>query len=283
MWGTDLFREVTLSIILFYVTTVMLFVGGFYYVTGILHVNNIIFVILTILLLSILVAIVIAKLSIEPLKDHFNKLEHFSKETLHELNLPISTINANTKMLRKTLSDDKSLKRLERIEKASQMLHERYSELDYLIKKQMQKEQIETFDLKELLIQRLELLQSLYAHVQFQTDLHSISLKLDRIGLQKVMDNLIDNAIKYSTAPIVVNIVLKDGVLSIIDKGVGMDELALVKIFDRYYQGDDEASGFGIGLALVKNYCDRYKIKLHVNSKPNIGTTMTLDFQGVKE
>jgi signal transduction histidine kinase len=283
VWGTDLFREVTLSIILFYVTTVMLFVGGFYYVTGILHVNNIIFVILTILLLSILVAIVIAKLSIEPLKDHFNKLEHFSKETLHELNLPISTINANTKMLRKTLSDDKSLKRLERIEKASQMLHERYSELDYLIKKQMQKEQIETFDLKELLIQRLELLQSLYAHVQFQTDLHSISLKLDRIGLQKVMDNLIDNAIKYSTAPIVVNIVLKDGVLSIIDKGVGMDELALVKIFDRYYQGDDEASGFGIGLALVKNYCDRYKIKLHVNSKPNIGTTMTLDFQGVKE
>jgi signal transduction histidine kinase len=263
--------------------TVMLFVGGFHYVTDILHVSNMMFVMITVLLLSVLVAIIIAKLSIEPLKDHFNKLEQFSKETLHELNLPISTINANTKMLRKSLTDEKSLKRLERIEKASQMLHERYSELDYLIKKQMQKEQMETFNLKELLMQRLELLQSLYSHVEFQTDLENISLKLDRIGLQKVIDNLIDNAVKYSTSPIVVKIVLKEEVLSIIDNGVGMDELALIKIFDRYYQDDDNASGFGIGLALVKNYCDRYKIKLHVNSKPNIGTTMTLDFQGVKE
>lgn len=233
-------------------------------------------------LLSIVVAVIIAKLSIEPLKDHFVKLEQFSKETLHELNLPISTINANTKMLRKMLNDEKSVKRLDRIEKASQMLHERYSELDYLIKKQMQKEFIEKFDLKLLVEQRLELLQSLYSHVEFRSDLESISLNLDRIGLQKVVDNLIDNAVKYSKAPIIVEIVLKDGLLNVKDNGCGMDELALVKIFDRYYQQDEKATGFGIGLSLVKNYCDQHKIKLHVKSKKESGTEMILDFQGVQ-
>ncbi len=260
----------------------MLFVFGFYYVTTVLGVTNIVMVMVTLFLLSIVVAVVISKLSIEPLKDHFEKLEAYLKETLHELNLPVSTINANTKMLRKTLDDEKSLKRLDRIEKASQMLHERYSELDYLIKKQMQQEKIETFDLKTVLEQRLELLQSLYSHVEFRSDLEAISLNLDRIGLQKVVDNLIDNAVKYSTAPIVVEMTLKNGILSIKDNGCGMDELALIKIFDRYYQSDEKISGFGIGLALVKNYCDRHKIKLHVKSKLKYGTEMILDFQGVE-
>ncbi len=278
-----MFRDVTLSIILFYVITVMVFVLGFHYVTSVLGVSNIMIVMFIILLLSLLTALTISKLSIEPLKDHFEKLEQFSKETLHELNLPISTINANTKMLRKTVNDEKSLKRLKRIEDACTMLYERYSELDYMIKKQMQREKIERFDLKELLQSRLELLQSLYLHVELQNDLENFSVNLDRIGLQKVVDNLIDNAVKYSSSPIKVVVSLKNGVLSINDNGCGMDELELIKIFDRYYQNDTAASGYGIGLSLVKNYCDHYKIKLHVKSTKGLGTEMILDFQGVEK
>ncbi len=261
----------------------MLFVVGFYYVNSILEVHNVIVIFVVIFVLSIVTAVMIATLSIEPLKDHFEKLEHFSKETLHELKLPISTINANTAMLRKTLHDAKSLKRLERIEGACTLLHERYSELDYLIKKQIQKETVEVLDLKVFLQSRLKLLASLYAHVDFSSHLNTTRVELDRIGLQKVIDNLIDNAVKYSDTPVVVSIELENGVLRIADNGRGMDEMELIQIFDRYYQNDATVSGYGIGLALVKNYCDRHKIKLHVKSTKGEGTTMILDFQGIEQ
>jgi signal transduction histidine kinase len=39
--------------------------------------------------------------------------------------------------------------------------------------------------------------------------------------------------------------------------------------------------GYGIGLGLVKSYCDKHKIKLHVQSEKGVGTTMILDFKGV--
>lgn len=234
-----------------------------------------------ILFLVIITGVAIAKLSIEPLREHFNQLEHFSKEILHELNLPINTIMTNTAMLKKNIEDERSLKRFGRIEAACEMLQERYKELDYLIKKQMQHEQIEQFDVADLVQERLKLLKPLYSHALFKEDLEAISVNIDRIGLAKVIDNIIDNGVKYSPQNTEIVIVSRDKKLNISDNGRGMDEVELFQIFDRYYQSDENDLGFGIGLGLVKNYCDRYKIKLHVDSKKGEGTTMQLDFSGV--
>jgi len=221
------------------------------------------------------------KLSVEPMRDQYNQLEHFSKEILHELNLPIATIMTNTSMLKKNNEDARALKRFGRIEAACSMLQERYKELDYLIKKQMQHEQVETFDIAVLVQDRLNLLKPLYSKASFSEDLASVSVNIDRIGLAKVIDNIIDNSVKYSSEKAEINIVLKDKKLMITDKGQGMDEVELFQIFDRYYQSDENTLGFGIGLGLVKNYCDKYKIKLHVDSLKGEGTTMQLDFSGV--
>lgn len=234
-----------------------------------------------ILFLVMIAGVAIAKLSIEPLREHFNQLEHFSKEILHELNLPINTIMTNTSMLKKKIDDERSLKRFARIEAACGMLQERYKELDYLIKKQMQHEQIEQFDVSELVTERLKLLKPLYSSAVFSEDLEAISVNIDKIGLTKAIDNIIDNSVKYSPKSAEIAIVCSANKLSISDKGQGMDEVELFQIFDRYYQSNENALGFGIGLGLVKNYCDRYKIKLHVDSKKGEGTTMQLDFSGV--
>lgn len=234
-----------------------------------------------ILFLVSIAGVAIAKLSIEPLREQFNQLEHFSKEILHELNLPINTIMTNTSMLKKNIEDERSLKRFSRIEAACEMLQERYKELDYLIKKQMQHEQIEQFDVAQLVEDRLKLLKPLYSSAVFREDLEAISVNIDKIGLAKVIDNIIDNSVKYSSKNAEIDIVSCDKKLTISDKGQGMDEVELFQIFDRYYQSNEKALGFGIGLGLVKNYCDRYKIKLHVDSKKGQGTTMQLDFSGV--
>lgn len=273
-----MFRNVQITIFLFFVLTTLLMLTLFFYLKEVLSVP---YLIAVTLLFVTLAGVVIAKLSIEPLREHFTELEHFSKEILHELNLPINTIMTNAAMLKKNIDDERTLKRFGRIEAACEMLQERYKELDYLIKKQMQHEQIERFDVSQLVRERLHLLKPLYAHVVFSEDLEAISVNIDRIGLAKVIDNLIDNGVKYSPENPTITIACRDNKLTVKDNGRGMDEVELFQIFDRYYQSDENDLGFGIGLGLVKNYCDRYKIKLHVASKKGEGTTMQLDFSGV--
>ncbi len=273
-----MFRNVQITIFLFFVITTTLIITLFYALQETVALPYLIAITLSLVLLA---GVAIAKLSIEPLREHFNQLEHFSKEILHELNLPINTIMTNSAMLKKKIEDERALKRFSRIEAACGMLQERYKELDYLIKKQMQHEQIERFDVRELIIERLKLLKPLYSHASFTEDLETISVNIDRIGLAKVIDNIIDNSVKYSPHNAEIIIMIRDNKLTISDKGQGMDEVEVFQIFDRYYQSDENSLGFGIGLGLVKNYCDRYKIKLHVDSKKGEGTTMQLDFSGV--
>jgi len=50
-------------------------------------------------------------------------------------------------------------------------------------------------------------------------------------------------------------------------------------VFDTYYQGDTETKGFGIGLSLVKRFCDKQNIKLSIDSKLNDGTKIILEFK----
>jgi len=182
-------------------------------------------------------------------------------------------------MLRKTNTDDKSLKRLERIETAATMLKERYNELDYLIKKQMERERIESFDLETLLSERLDFLRPLYPGVAWEIRTGSWNVQCDRIGLGKVIDNLVENGIKYSPHSPAIAIVMESNTLSICDKGQGMDEITLMRIYDRYYQNDTAMAGYGIGLGLVKRYCDRHGIGLHVASRPGEGTCVKLEFK----
>jgi len=272
-----LFRNIQITIFLFFVTTTLLITTLFYFLQTEIALP---YLIVMIFFLVFIMGFAMVKLAIEPMREQYHQLEHFSKEILHELNLPITTIMTNTAMLKKSSKDERELKRFGRIEAACSMLQERYKELDYLIKKQMQHEQVERFDVALLVQERLDLLKPLYSKAHFSEDLASVSVNIDRIGLAKVIDNIIDNSVKYSPQNAEISIVLKDRKLTISDKGQGMDEVELFQIFDRYYQSDDDALGFGIGLGLVKNYCDKYKIKLHVDSLKGEGTTMQLDFQG---
>lgn len=277
-WGTGLFRSVEIALIALFVMGVSLIITSIYILHEILKIEQWGIIMFTLMLVSIGLGKILSKIAIEPLKEHFYHLEAFSKETLHELNLPINTISANVEMLRKTHSDEKSQKRLERIELASQMLKERYNELDYMIKKQMEKEVISRFDLKTLIEERVVFLMALYPSVEWDIECESLDVALDPIGMGKVIDNLVDNGVKYSPTPAKISIHLLGTTLIIRDYGYGMDEVTLMKIFDRYYQSDHTMAGYGIGLGLVKRYCDRYKISLSVKSYPTQGTSITLEF-----
>lgn len=278
---TDLFRNLRINLFIYYFLTVATFLGVLHYFLAVVIVENTFLLAIVLLSLVALSGVFISKLSVDPLQEHVINLQNLSKETLHELNLPISTIMTNTHMLRKNMSSEKDLKRLFRIESACVMLQQRYNELDYMIKKQTLQEMKENFNLDELVTSRVEFLQSIYPHIKFNLELQNMQIFSDKIGLSKVIDNIIDNGIKYSFNSNIISIKLTDGILHIQDYGCGMDEVELLQIFDNYYQSNKNMQGFGIGLSMVKRFCDMQNIQLSFNSKPDNGTTVLLKFKEI--
>ena len=274
-----MFRNLRINIFIYYFTTVTTFLGILYYLLEVIKIQNILLLIIITLCFVTLSAVFISKLAVDPLIEYVSNLQNLSKETLHELNLPISTIKTNSQMIKKNLKDEKTIKRLSRIDSACSMLQQRYNELDYMIKTQTLQEIKENFDLSDLVKDRVKFLTPIYPHIDFIVELESTQITNDRIGLAKVIDNIIDNGVKYSQDSNRIDIKLLNRELTITDYGCGMDEMELVHIFDNYYQSDKNMNGFGIGLAMVKRFCDKQKISLYLKSVPDNGTTIILNFK----
>lgn len=274
-----MFHNLRISIFIYYLLTVSTFLLILYYFLNIVHINNLFVLAIIMLCFILLSAIFISKLAIDPLQEHVQNLQDLSKETLHELNLPISTIMTNAHMLKKILDDKKSLKRIARVESACQMLQQRYNELDYLIKTQSRQNVNENIQLDRLVKERVDFLAHIYPNMVFNLELEDSFICNDKIGLSKVIDNIIHNGVKYSNNSNSMDIKLVNYTLYIQDYGCGMDEVELLKIFDNYYQSNKSMQGFGIGLSMVKKFCDTNFIGLSFKSKANNGTTVLLKFK----
>ncbi len=206
-------------------------------------------------------------------------LEHLVRELLHEINLPISTIEANIEMLKKSEKESKNLKRLKRVSLASKRLQKLYRELSYQIKREFSPVEKESFDLAELVENEIEHFVSL-GFDRFRSNLNTLKLSADRVGLEQVVANILENSLKYSSSVVEVEIV--DTRLIVRDYGIGMSESEILNIYQRYYQSDSSKAGEGIGLAIVKRYCDENRVDLKINSQKGQGTTVTLEFSKIQ-
>ncbi|HEC45329.1 MAG TPA: HAMP domain-containing histidine kinase [Epsilonproteobacteria bacterium] len=207
-------------------------------------------------------------------------LSHLSSEILHELNIPLSTIKANTTLLQKRTENEKSLQRLNRIEASSVRLERLYKELVYSIKKEIHPIEKERLLLEPLLQERIETLEA-FGRNRFSLDIDEIFIEIDKIGFEKMIDNLLMNAMKYSSKESLIKVTLKENILMIIDEGIGMDETQLLRVYERYYQSDNQQEGQGIGLALVKAYCDEEGIEIQIHSEKGSGTSVNLNLEKV--
>lgn len=204
-------------------------------------------------------------------------LDELLKETLHEINIPISVIKANAQMLQESIKDEISLKRVGRIEKSSQILYSLYNEFEYLIKKEIKTIENEEFDAKDVILQTIEQTKGLKKGVFVKHNLQITIINADKMGFSRVISNLLTNSYKFNAKNI--NLNLSNETFSIKDDGDGIAEDMLVKVFDRYYQENQTKKGFGMGLSIVKSYCDNFAIGINIKSKPKNGTTIELDLK----
>ncbi len=210
------------------------------------------------------------------------RLEHMAKEVLHEINLPISTIETNIQMLQPRLTDQKDIKRMERITSSTQRLKRLYDTLMYNIKREISTIEPEEFDLANLVQERVAVYEEMGRN-HFETSLTPLSVRLDRIGFEQVIDNIFENSMKYSNPDKPIRVEMADGKIVISDMGIGMDRGEIARIYERYYQGDSHNPGEGIGLALVKRYCDEAGIGIKIASEPKNGTKVILDMAQVTQ
>lgn len=120
--------------------------------------------------------------------------------------------------------------------------------------------------------------------VDYKTD--KLNLYADDYSVTQIFSNLIDNAIKYTNKGTVEIIIERNEddklTVKVKDTGIGMSEDFLQKIFQPFTQEEQgytrRFEGSGLGLALVKKYCELNYAEISVESKKGEGSTFTVMF-----
>jgi heavy metal sensor kinase len=108
------------------------------------------------------------------------------------------------------------------------------------------------------------------------------SVKGDIQRLQRLVANLLDNALKYTlpggNVTVTLSIDAGTAVISMIDTGIGISEQELPRIFDRFYRGDRSRTqtGTGLGLSLARAIASAHGGSITVSSTPGAGSTFTV-------
>ena len=246
-----------------------------------LNQENFLFIILPLVLLGLIIFLNFAKSIAKPLFKSDEKLQKSIKETIHELNIPVSTIQMNTQLLQKNINDEKSKKRLNRIQEATNNLLNLYENMEYDIKKEIDEVEKTEFFLDETIKNSIDKFEDIKKDTKIEIDITPVKVKTDINGFEKIIDNLISNAIKYNRNNVpYIKISYKNGILSFFNTGEKIDTKNLFMIFDKYFQESKDNNGFGLGLSIVKEFCDKHKIPITIDVLDN-GNRFNLNIKNV--
>ena len=224
-----------------------------------------------------LVSRFLVKIALKPLESKITMLNSFIKDFTHEINTPLSVILLSIEQLEKQQNIDTT--KFARMKLAAKTLSQTYSDLIFLTFPDTISNEEEHIVMKEAIRERLEYFRLFFERKQIalSVDLQGDSTILaSKSKINKMLDNLISNAIKYNKKGGFVSVNLKGRALSIKDSGYGIDEKNLTKIFERYARFNSDQGGFGIGLSLVKSICKEYHIEISCHSKLGEGSEFVL-------
>ena len=224
------------------------------------------------LIIFAIISYVLARRSLKPMMDTISHLDRFTKDLIHDLNTPITSILLNTKMLKKD-ADEKVLKKINRIENSAKNISSLYENIETLLDDNILIKN--EFDLSALISNTIEIYKLIYPNINFIFNEKSIQIYSNQNALKRIIDNIISNGCKYSldTNPII-NIEYKNNILSIKDNGKGI--IYPQKVFERSYKENEH--GHGIGMHIVHRLCDKLNIKIEIISEEYNGTEVKLQF-----
>lgn len=220
--------------------------------------------------------------NMEDLKQVDNLRRDLIANISHDIRTPIAIIHGYVETLimkHESLGVKKQQEYLQTINKSTERLKRLMSDLFELSKLESRqiKPKMEPFFMVDLLqdLGRKYALLAQERNIQLETDLPSTMsvVRADIALIERVMQNLIDNALNYTPENGKVQIKMKEQSnhvsVSVINTGKGIASEELPKIFDRYYKLENSKSnhGSGLGLAIVKNILEIHQTDILVQSE----------------
>ena len=195
--------------------------------------------------------------------------KEFLRHTVHETNTPLSVILTSIELYNMKNTKDRQLSK---IEAAAKNISSIYDDLSYLVKKEQVSYPKIAIELNEYVRSRIdfftevaELSKLSFVFNSYETTTY---IYFNETKLQRIIDNTITNAIKYTLAneEIVVSV---NAVNIEVDFSVSSRSKEIKdkdKVFDSFYREEKSREGFGIGLGLVKNICNEESVGIFLDS-----------------
>ena len=240
--------------------------------------TNVLAVMIIVAFLLAIIAWVLSKLFMKPVRQKVEQIERFINDVTHELNTPITALSmATTQALKQEAYYTQ--KTLKNISISTKQLYDIYSSLTYL--NFSDKSEVgEAIDISEVLKKSIVYYEPLCEskRIKVEVSLEKHIFTIPEAQLKLLFGNLIGNAIKYSPANSTLKLSIKEGTFTIQDEGIGIEEVKQKEIFKKFKRGTEYSGGFGVGLSIVKSICDEYGIAIELDSVPDEGTEFRLSF-----
>ncbi len=197
------------------------------------------------------------------LEDH----KDLTNAVSHELKTPISRLRFALEMQQESLEDQDKKHYTQQIENNIQTLQDLIDEL--LSYTRMQREQdidLQKHSVREWILHELNLFADYHPEIRFEHDIQvEKEVLFDRIKMTRVLNNLLDNAVKHCQSTVKVSSVIqsKEIVLNVEDDGAGIAAKDCKKVFEPFTRLDKSrqriSGGYGLGLAIVKSIVQSHK------------------------
>ena len=226
------------------------------------------------------------------LEKSVKKIRQFSGDVSHELRTPLTIIRGEIEvLLRKKRSRGEYVDTLNSVHEESLRMEKIIDDLLFLSRTGSidRAKLTEKMSLDEITKQVLETRRNTAEKKGLIIAYKAVppyEIKGNRELLERMVTNLIDNAIRYTPSggriEVSVGSSKKEVLLQIKDTGIGIPEEALPYIFDRFFVVDKsrsrESGGTGLGLSIVKWIADSHHARIDINSKIGQGTNLVVIF-----
>ena len=223
----------------------------------------------------------------------FNETQRdFVNNFTHEFKTPLAVI----KIAADVLQQQNIIEKPEKLKNYAGIIHEQTSHLQSQVQRLLEIAYTdrsslplkkEKFDINLLIKESINDLQPLIeqrnAIVNTNFAMQDVMINADRSYLRLCLINLVENAIKYSTTPVIEVSTKVEGAVLLIaikDNGIGIATEHQKKIFERFYRVTDGelhiSKGFGLGLNFVKKVIDTHHGKIEVASELGSGSIFTI-------
>lgn len=218
------------------------------------------------------------------LKRMYQKQSQFFADITHEIRNPLHTISGALEMLEMhDLNEEMKKKYIKTASRQTHRINRLFKDLVTLQRYDSDEHFIEKkpFDLQLMISMMKEMLEPEAEEkgLSLEYDAEPVRVLGDPDKIEQVMENLVSNAIKFTSEGTVrINTITEvDSVIvEVKDTGIGISKEHLDRLFDRFYRTDKARSrdkgGTGLGLAVAKSILNAHETEIQVESEPGVGS-----------